>query len=93
MISSEVQTGNLTYKNLWLVIEVLSFMNQQGLKVLEERYDLFLAAVKEKSLKADVTWQSVLKGIEYTSEALEVTAYLNEQDVTNEFKSEVMVCL
>jgi hypothetical protein len=56
LVSNEVQTGNLTYKNLWLMIEVLSFMNQKGLKVLEDRYDLFLSTVKDKSLKADVTW-------------------------------------
>jgi len=56
-LKEEIDTENLNYKHLWLMNEVLPFMNQDGLEILEQRYSEFISIVKEKAYKADVTWQ------------------------------------
>ena len=45
---------------------------------MEQRFDDFLSAVSQKSLQADVTWQSILRSFLFTEEAARINAFLNE---------------
>lgn len=57
IVTDEIQAKkSLDYKHLWLICEVLPFMNAKGVEELESNYLYFKKLVKEKAYKADVTW-------------------------------------
>lgn len=87
------KTGNLDFKHLWLINEVLPFMNETGLGILETRYPDLIEIIKEKANKADVTWQQVIKAFEFRAEARKIDAFLDDANLTNDIKNDIRVCL
>jgi hypothetical protein len=61
---------------LWLICEVLPFLNAKGVAELEENYLYFKKLVKEKAYKADVTWQEIIKCVGFKDEATRIEQFI-----------------
>ena len=51
-----VKSGEITYRELSLISDVLPFLSQAGLERLETDFNVFLKAVRSKAPQTDVTW-------------------------------------
>ena len=65
----DVAQGQISYRELSLLNDVLPNLSIQGLEHLEANWDTFLIAVRTKAPQADVTWQSVLSSFLFQPEA------------------------
>ena len=79
-MTKEVETKKLDYKSLWLINEVLPFLNDAGLNACEQNYEGFLDVVRQKNQKADVTWTELVKAFEFRNEAQKINAYLADTE-------------
>lgn len=59
------QKQTIDYKHLMFINMMLPFMQAEGLQFLEANFDDVIAAIKQQSVKADCTWQKVVKAIDY----------------------------
>ena len=64
------------YKELTLVTDVISNLNQDGLDRIEFDFNNFLEAVNAKAYQADTTWQQTLKYFEFLPEKQKIEKFL-----------------
>lgn len=62
---SLAQKQTIDYKHLMFVNMMLPFMQVEGLQFLEGNFDDVIMAIKQQSVKADCTWQKVVKAVDY----------------------------
>jgi hypothetical protein len=67
-------------------------MNAKGLDELEANYKIFKDLVKAKAYKSDVTWQEVVKCIEWRKEAKKIEDFMPEIQ-NDDVKKEIKICL
>lgn len=67
------------YKMLSIVAEMIPHLNQNGLFVIEKRYSNFIHVLKERSKKADVSWQTVIKGLDFYEENISIEKFLDNE--------------
>lgn len=78
IVTAEIQNSkSLDYKHLWLICEVLPFLNAKGVEELEKNYQYFKKLVKDKAYKTDVTWQEVFKCVGFKDEYARIEQFIS----------------
>ena len=82
-IGEMIESEEFTYKELSLVNEMLPFLNEEGLDLLEREFEPFLKIVEDKCEQADVVWYDILTQLIFRKEAKQIKAYLEQNQKLN----------
>lgn len=73
-----------------MVNEMLPYLNQKGLELLENEFDTFVKILADKGQATDALWYDFVKILFFKKEAKHVKAYLEKPNNLTEHKQQIL---